>query len=183
MEKNIVSSDNTFIMLTGPRDLPTAFSSTFVENTLSGLLIGLKSFVPNLVALSGGAKGSDTIFARAAYRTDTPFVLELPHPGYAQHYHITTTVNKLSEHALATHYTTTEGDFSFRMNFARNASMVKQADYYIVIHEKNPNDITGDDKGGTAACVRDMQRLLANGTLIFWIEPHTATIKTVSLNT
>lgn len=181
MSENLIENNHTLIMLTGPRKLPTVFSSTFLENTLSGLLVGLKSVVPNLVALSGGAVGSDTIFARAAYKTGVPFILELPHLGYAQHYHTETSLNKLSEYALATQYTVKDGDFNLRMNFVRNASMVRQADYHIVVHEKNPNNIVKADKGGTAACVRDMQRLLPEGSPIFWINPHTSTIRTIKL--
>lgn len=165
-------------MVTGPRNLPDVSA---VTDALTYVFTKLAHTTPQLVVLSGGALGADTAAVHAAQHAGLPYVVEFPHKDYPSHYKLTEHAQALAENAAEVRYTVTGEPFHWRHNHARNHSMVTHANHHVVVYTHHPDTVTVTTKGGTAACIRSMRRLLPPGHSYIWINANAArTLTTAS---
>lgn len=154
------------VMVTGPRNLPDVAA---VTEALTYVFTKLSNTTPQLVVLSGGALGADTAAVHAAQNAGLPYVVEFPHKNYPTHYNLGEHAQALVENAVEVRYTVTGGPFHWRHNHARNDSMLTHANHHVVVYPHHPDTVTDTTKGGTAACIRSMRRLLPPGHPYIWI--------------
>jgi len=123
------------------------------------------------VVVSGGADGADRLWARAAYKTKTPYEIWVP-AGYYEHYNLskewTTPMLWAAEHVE--HIGGMGAEFDVVNNFVRNVAMIETADAYVVCSHKHPIELVKQKRGGTAHCTRE---LIKRRLPIIWINSET----------
>lgn len=138
--------DGKFVLAgTGSRsfvDLSTEEQNRIISDLKEYFLLGLSKY-PNLVIMSGGALGWDTVVARAAYQLEIPYVLCIPNKGYGPYYWGRAgkldNFNRMLSYAQYVEYTMEDvynhngiylnGEHS---NFVRNRRMVELANGFVV---------------------------------------------------
>lgn len=149
------------IMVTGHRQLRRP---ELVDQRMGRIL----DRYPTATAISGGAQGADSRWAHAAHRAGRPYELWLPNRWYRSHYPDAIS-DELVADATAVHYVIDRPDVDdwkqrwttqrwWQDNFARNTAMVTTANVWVVVSDRHPRDLASEQRGGTAACVRDLAR-------------------------
>lgn len=159
------------VMLTGPREIRCRAR---VRSCLGDVIDGLG---PSKCR-SGGAEGADSAWALAAVDRGVPLVLDLPNRYYRLRYP-DAVPGWLVEAAVEVNFVVERPEVSdwrrrwtaerwWQDNFVRNERMVTQSDVTVCVSPRNPVDLAADRKGGTAACLRDVRRLRADGRVL-WV--------------
>lgn len=164
-------------MATGPRQLKH-------PQLVEGRCVEVLTRLGVAVAVSGGAEGADTRFAEAALRVGCELELMLPNRWYRAHYpksagaHIveaaTRVVYVVSRPNVEDWERRWNDEKWWRDNFARNRAMLDRADTWIVISATHPRDLLTQERGGTAACVKEGARL-SPGRRWVWVPDDPAT--------
>lgn len=154
-------------MVTGHREIEHA---DLVADRLCAVLTKLAANVDagELVAVSGGAQGADTLFATAAVRAGVPYDLMLPNRWYRSWYpaavsdeivagarHVTFVVERPD---VADWRQQWKAQRWFVDNFVRNAAMIDRSGTHVVVSPRHPAALASEDRGGTAHAVREMAR-------------------------
>jgi hypothetical protein len=129
-------------------------------------------------AVTGGAAGADSLFARAALDVGVPVVVFLPNRWYRSRYpgSVSDEVLAAAADVVVVVDRPVTADWAQRWhserwwvdNFARNAAMVDASDVAVVVSSRHPRDLAGASKGGTAACVRDLGRTRPHDRVV-WV--------------
>jgi hypothetical protein len=145
----------------------------------------------NITGISGGAAGGDTLWAKACYEADRPFVLAMPNIYYEEYYdRDQEEMDWLFNNASRTEYVVDREDGLtnwrdlwksqawWKDNFARNKYMVNEATVYIAVSNLDPTYVLAHPelRGGTNAGIRDIARYgkpVDGVVTILWINPAT----------
>lgn len=159
------------VMVTGHRNVE---HPVLVAERLDHVIARLN---PN-VAISGGAAGADRLWAEAALRNKIPLRLVLPNRWYVSHY--PGTVDEATIAMAEVTYAVERPDVAdwarlwdserwWRDNHVRNAVMVATSTTTVVVSPRPPRTLLGEQRGGTAACVREVLRRRGDGCRVIWV--------------
>jgi len=153
-----------------------------------------------IIGISGGAEGADSLWARACFNEHRPFDLYVPNRYYFKHYRADDhEVEFLTSKArniitVVTRPAVSRSTWEPRMkarpgndpwwvdNFERNRAMIKAASVHIAVSDRHPMEYVRDPsiRGGTAGCIRDLHRSVQE---ILWLCPQTPdTVKRIVFN-
>lgn len=116
-------------------------------------------------AVSGGAEGADTLFAEAALATGTNLWLMLPNRHYRANYPSSVPDSVVAAAARVSYVVDRPEVPDWRQrwtserwwvdNFARNRAMLAASGVCCLISDRRPAELLAEQKGGTAACLRE----------------------------
>ena len=137
------------------------------------------------VAISGGAEGADTLYARVAIDAGVALHLLLPNRHYRSKYPEAVSDDVVASASRVEFVVDRPDavDWDRRWsaerwwvdNLVRNAAMIDRSDITIVVSSHHPATLAAEAKGGTAACVKELKRRRGGDHRLVWIPDSPAT--------